>query len=103
MRAFPGVADHWHIGTNRSGRFTTSAERVDKATARKMVRDLLVNDGRQTRDHHGYSRAIAIIDAGWCSAKVNGLQYVAFACACPELPRKETNDGSDEISEVVKV
>ncbi|MFP3964527.1 hypothetical protein SMC26_19600 [Actinomadura fulvescens] len=87
--------------TTRSGRMQTTPERLDRESARSVLRDLLLNDGQQTGDRAGYQWAINIIDAGWCSVKVFGIQYVAFACACPQLPREKVNDGNSEISQVL--
>ena len=82
MGAFPVNADHWHVATTRDGALRISPERQDRETAVMAVRDLLVHDGNVTGDRR-YADAVCAIDRGYCSYRINGLFYVAFACACP--------------------
>jgi hypothetical protein len=79
------VPDHWHVATSRDGTWRTPSQRYDRAAARRMLRDLLVRDGRTTGDP-AYEAAVRAVDGGYDSYCVGRRSYVAFACACPRLP-----------------
>jgi hypothetical protein len=74
--------DHWHVATSRRGRWEVLPERHDRTTARRLVRQFLVADGRTTADPR-YEQAIAAIDQGYDTYRVDSASYAAFACACP--------------------
>ncbi|XVQ16337.1 hypothetical protein ACQP1W_47320 [Spirillospora sp. CA-255316] len=98
MSAFP-PADHWHVATSRLGPWQTFPERHDRAAAIQKVRDLLVSDGQATGDHR-YVEAITAIDSGYGSYWIDSRYYVAFPCACPQLPKEKGKDGVIEVPHV---
>jgi hypothetical protein len=85
MAPFPVPATHWHV----SGPRRLPIDRLTKAAARALLRDDLLADHAAiaTRGNGAdseYLQALAWLDAGWDTARVGRLQYVAFACACPQ-------------------
>ncbi|MGI5203713.1 hypothetical protein ACQEU6_19320 [Spirillospora sp. CA-108201] len=88
VASFPVKADHWHVSTTRNGVYEIFPERIDRATAVKTVRDMLIHDGNRTRDRR-YVEAVRVIDNGWHTCQVNRVLYAAFACACPPSMNKE--------------
>ncbi|GAB3279977.1 hypothetical protein GCM10027589_13830 [Actinocorallia lasiicapitis] len=81
MAPFPTPATHWHVSAPRRD----SARRYSRADALTALRLILAADHAVIRDP-GFVAALAVLDAGWTSARVGPHQYVAYACACPELP-----------------
>ncbi|WP_372490977.1 DUF397 domain-containing protein [Actinomadura terrae] len=90
MVTLPENGDHWHVGTSRLGNWEIFPERHDRATAMRRLRNLLTSDGQATRNP-GYAAAMAVLDRGYSSCRVGARSYVAFACACPLLPKEEIN------------
>lgn len=84
MAPFPVKASHWHLTTPRA--LATPPDRMTYQEAVKALRFALVADHQVTRDP-AYITALAQIDAGWTTASIPRRgQYVAFSCACPDLP-----------------
>lgn len=84
MAPFPAPATHWHLTT--PNRLATPPDRMTAEEAVRALRFALLADHQATRDP-AYIDALTLVDAGWTSASVRRRgQYVAFSCACPELP-----------------
>ncbi len=88
MAPFPVRATHWHLSTPRSAR--TPGDRMAPDEAVKALRFALLADHQATRDPQ-YVTALGLVDAGWTTATIpHRGSYVAFSCACPELPHERT-------------
>jgi hypothetical protein len=85
--------DHWHVAYSRGGEYVCLPERQDAETAKRVVRALLVSDARATGDSR-YREAIAAIDRGYGSYRIESWFYVAFPCACPQLPEEKGSNGT---------